>query len=476
MSFKDFVVWILIGLVLFLFGCWAINHYWISLSIIAALAAIVGGLLSVRVVRWYIYWAMARADFFFTEVPEAHFKVVTRFGGHKKTLLNKKDYKLAEEDVLADVEEVDNDGNKKTVQKTVVWKGDIVPLAPGEQAPASLPGGLFFVGWPGIDRVYSTEMKFVKSVSNGVKAYAKPEDSFYAKVDYPYAIVFEDCEDKSNLPLKGYATLLANVTGPGKSLFATANFYETMERLVLPSIRECLKAYSYDNPNDPDDKGTLRNISKDVLDEKIWAVLHEKNPRSPTRKDGSQMSVVDQLREDYGVEIVALRIVNIDPASAELRKLTLIKYLAERQADAAQAVARKEAEETEGRVVEAVARANGMTRKELEEKLKANPKLKGQSAIEGGFKEDFAHARDLLKRDRAGDGLEDIRIGNVDGTQLEPVAGVIGALLGLKQRQGARRKRGSSATSSKDAATKKDAESPPRQRTQQELEDDIKKL
>jgi regulator of protease activity HflC (stomatin/prohibitin superfamily) len=432
MSFKDFVVWVLIGLALFLVGCKAINHYWISTGIAVALAVVIGGLLSVRVVRWYICWAMARVNFIFTEVPEGRFKVVTRFGSHRKTILSKKGYKLSDD-------------------------GDIVALAIGEQATRALPGGLHFVGWPGIDRIYSAKMKFMKSLPNGgVESHDKEtEDTFYAKVDYPYALPFVDCEDINNLPLIGHATLLANVTGAAKSLFQTANFYETMIGLVLPSVRECLKGYGYDELKDKDD-----------LDEIIWEALNEANPDAPE-------GVVKQLLDNYGLQIIALRIVNIDPADAELRELTLTRYKAERQADAAQAVARKEAEETEGRVVEAVARANGLTRKELEEKLKSDPKLKGKSADEGGFKEDFAHARDLLKRDRAGDGLEDIRIGNVDGTPLEPITGVIGALFGLKQRQGSRNKRNSKEGN---VADKKGDKKKPNKRVKDMTEDELDEL
>ena len=108
--------------------------------------------------------------------------------------------------------------------------------------------------------------------------------------------------------------------------------------------------------------------------------------------------------------------------------------------EAATSVAQKEAEETEGRVVEAVAKANGMTRQELEVVLKGDTKRKGQPAIEGGFKEDFANARDVLKRDRAGDGLDDIRVGNVDGTPLEAVTATIASLFGLGKRDGSGRK------------------------------------
>jgi ssDNA-binding Zn-finger/Zn-ribbon topoisomerase 1 len=183
MSFKDFVAWIVISLALFIIVYWIVNYFWIILGIVAVLTAAIG---SIRVVRQYVCWLMARVDFVFTEVPEGRFKVVTRFGGHKKTLLNKEGYKLAEAD------ELDASGNP------VVLKGDIVPLKPGEQAPPTLQGGLFLIGWPGIDRLFATNMKFLKSLSSGsIESHSEElQDTFYAKVDYNYAILFRDCEDK----------------------------------------------------------------------------------------------------------------------------------------------------------------------------------------------------------------------------------------------------------------------------------------
>ncbi len=350
-----------------------------------------------RITSYYAMALMAKYDFVFTNVPESYFKEVVRFGGHRKTLLSKKGYKIDK-------------------------KGDITKLKKGESPETSLPGGLRLIGWPFIDRIYKREMKFLKSLPNGeIKPYDEPNiDKFYARVDYTYALPFVKCEDKNNLPLLGHATLLAHVVNPTKFLFESANFYETMVGLVLPSVRECLNGFAYDE--------TKGKKKKEELSKIIWKELNDPNP------DGSK-SVISQLRDDYGIVIVALRIVNIDP-SEEYRDITLTKWKAEREADAARAVAKKQAEETEGRVIESVARANGITREELEKVLATNPKMKGLPAIDGGLKEDFAHARDLLKRDRAGAGLEDIRVGNVDGTPLEPGIATIAALFGIGKRKG----------------------------------------
>lgn len=330
MKFLDFVACILFSIAVFS-GLGLVYNHPIAAAIIigAVLVSAVLAICSVRVIRWYICWLMAQFDFVYTEVPEGRFKIVTRFGGHRKTLLNKKGHNIAPAD----------DPDKG------ILKGDIVKLESGEEAAESR---LFLIGWPGIDRIFSTKMEFLKSLPNGgVESHDKEsEDTFYAKVDYNYAVPFVDCEDKNNLPLIGYATLLANVTGPEKSLFQTKNFYETMIGLILPSIRECLRGYGYD-----DFQGEGAKVKKDELDEIIWKALEEPNPRGRDGKDGLKMSVKDQLYEDYGVVIINLRIVDIDPADEELRKLTLIRYKAERQADAAQAVRRREALEAAGSII-----------------------------------------------------------------------------------------------------------------------------
>ncbi|MDO8486100.1 MAG: SPFH domain-containing protein [Candidatus Staskawiczbacteria bacterium] len=284
-----------------------INLLIILLAFPLVLAVSIGIVLwMVPITRWYVAAIMAKYDFIFTDVSESYFKEVVRFGGHRKTLLSKSGHKIDE-------------------------KGNIARLSRGESPETSLPGGLRIVGFPFIDRIYKRPMKFLKSLPNGdIKAYdVENVDKFYAKVDYPYALPFVKCEDKNNLPLLGHATLLAHIVNPEKSLFATANFYDTMVGLVLPSVRECLKGFTFDEIKDKDD-----------LDEIIWAELKNPNPNEPK-------GVIGRLRDEYGIVIVALRIVNIDPPE-EYRDITLTKWKAEREADAAEAVARAEAKKAAG--------------------------------------------------------------------------------------------------------------------------------
>src|SRR3989344_2464626 len=272
---------------------------------VAPLATIILALFSP--LRWYVALLLSSYDFVFTTTQEGYFKEVVRFGGHRKTILSKEDHII---DVYGDIVE-STDGLPETI----------------------LPGGLRLVGWPFIDRVLARKMEFLKSLPNGeVKSYdVKDVSEFYAKVDYPYALPFVKCEDKNNLPLLGHATLLAHVLNPTKSLFATANFYDTMVGLVLPSVRECLKVFTFDEIK-----------VKDDLDEIIWAELNATNPDV-----SGDVSVIDKLRDKYGIVIVAFRIVNIDPPT-EYRDITLTKWKAEREADAAEAVATAESRKAAG--------------------------------------------------------------------------------------------------------------------------------
>lgn len=124
--------------------------------------------------------------------------------------------------------------------------------------------------------------------------------------------------------------------------------------------------------------------------------------------------------------------------------------IAERAAEAAKSTAKRDAEETAGRVLKMVARKAGITVKELKDKLKADPKLRGKPASDGGYKEHFEFAEQTVLRDRAGalGELADIRIGGTHGEPLEvPVVLGGGAMpfIGLGQ-GGSKKKGGSSGT------------------------------
>lgn len=139
-----------------------------------------------------------------------------------------------------------------------------------------------------------------------------------------------------------------------------------------------------------------------------------------------------------GTGEVIIRVETVNP-TPELQRAMEAPVVAQYKADAAKDIAKRKAEEIGGQILGTVARSHGMTVQELEADIKAYPEKRGKSIKEGGYAETFTYAEDQVKRDRAIDGLEDIRVGNVDGTPLEPGIATIAAMFGLGKRKGNRR-------------------------------------
>jgi hypothetical protein len=90
-------------------------------------------------------------------------------------------------------------------------------------------------------------------------------------------------------------------------------------------------------------------------------------------------------------------------------------------------------ESSSGRVVREVAKQSGLEVEELEALLRRDPTLRTKPASKGGFKEAFRFAEDMARRGRATrSGIQEIRIGAVDGStmpNLQMVGGAAGFAL-----------------------------------------------
>lgn len=328
----------------------------------------------------------------FTSVKEGTAKIVVRFGAYRETLLAKEGYKIDSDDSIVEL-------TSREEPKYPKWMG-----------------GLRWVSLLkpfGVDRIYATKMVFRKSKDGKIKDYdVEGVEDFLAKVDYPYAVPFVDCEDAHNIPITGHATLVAYMGNIYKSLFVTTDFYGMMAGLVLPAIRECFEGYKF---SELDEKKKKKD-----LDKLLWEYLSDpaKNPQP-----GGSNSVVNELWEKYGIKVVALRVVQLDPPP-DLRETTVAKRKAQIEAD-------RDMEATAGRILKSVAKASGIDVDDLVKKLVADPKLRGVPNAQGGFKEDFDYAKDQVKRDRAGAGLRDVRVGNADGTPLDSITAALTTFIGL---------------------------------------------
>jgi hypothetical protein len=330
--------------------------------------------------RYIIVW-LATHDIFWTKVPEGKFKIIleARDGGYYKTLLCKKGHKL----------DADN---------------RIVQLDPGDEELPTIQ----WIGWPGIRTPYAKTMVFSKSTEQAVVPHNDPNIyAFLADVDYPYALLFDECEDVNNVPLKGYMTLIASIVGPYESNFGTTNFYETMIGLVKPVVRDAIRTnFTFDD----------LKAHKDNLDNIVWAALTLHGPNG-------EPSIVEDLNNLYGVCLKKVKTVNVDPQDEELRKLTLTQYTAERRLAAATAVSKAKGKEVVGPLQESMDLwvadqlgpkpdpANATATARYATKVKA---LKASEA----YKKASQDAKDLLLADGGNLGVSRLEMSGPDGKSL----------------------------------------------------------
>lgn len=361
----------------------------------------------------------------FTYVNEGTAKNIVRFGGYVKTLLVKEDYKLD-------------------------LKGDVVKLESGDITSSKFfgisIGGLRWVSLLkplGIDKIYTRTMKYVKALPDGTFETRSDENTDFVLVaHYQYGLQFDAAEDSKKLPLSGKMTMTVMITNPYKALFKVKNWFDALVSRVLPRVRQYISEHTYDE---------LINSPDVHLDVEVLKMLRAPDP-------GGGASIDSILKEQYGITLVALETVNIDPP-AEYRNTTLKKWVAQQDAEV-------EAEESGGaltlmveRQIEAMSKHHTLT---TEDKIVIRKEC-----------------MNILLRNRAGKsgGLKDIRIANADGSSfatgsIASIVGAVAAAFASKESTGGG---GSTGSSSERKGDKNQGGSFGENYTQEELEKELKR-
>ena len=388
----------------------------------------------------FLYWLVGG----FTVVKEGTVKIIVRFGRFRKSLMVKKGYHIREDN-------------------------QIVPLEPGKEEPeffGGLLGGLRIVGIPFVDRVFTKDLKWVKSLPEG-----KLEDRFESNVDflladvhYQYGLRFKDAEDKDLLHLSGNMTLTASIVNPYKAQFAVKNWFDAIVNRVLPSVREYISNHTYEE---------IVNNKPDInLDEIVMKKLRE--PGKELDKDGKPTpSIVDELENLYGIKIHALETVNIDPDES-YRKATLAKWQATRDADAE--LVKQEigvlsfAAETSGREIAMISKWLGITVDVLQKELRDAIAADNSHGFENWLKKYPVVVRNWNLIQQKQLGVKPNLFGNADGSPLDPVTATIASLISLA-------KEATKDVKSTDGSTKSSKEGSRRKKpedmTDEELDDEL---
>jgi len=311
----------------------------------------------------------------YTVVAEGTAKQVVRFGEYRKTLFVKKGYKLDENcELIPD-----------TSYKTF-WQ--------------KLLGGARWVSWLkplGIDKIYNQIENFPDENLNGIKT-----NFILTGTQFQYGLEFTKMEDNNMLPLSGKITMTVVVTNPYKAVFLIKNWFDALVLRILPFVRQYISEHTYEQ---------ILNDHEVRLDADIFLLLNQSG-------NNGEPSTFSVLKDQYGITLLALETVNIDPPP-EYRKVTLKEWQAKQNVKVAKQNKEVEVEETSGALEIMIKNQIEAMEKNCDCKLSKQEKLQiRQECI------------NILLRDRAAKNGEfsDIRVGNADGTSF--VGGSIAEIIG----------------------------------------------
>ena len=335
------------------------------------------------------------AVFKFTFVKEGTAKIVLKFGAFDKVLLAKTGYAM------------DADGN----------------IGPGEQELGlfELLGGLRFVGIRFIHTIYKRDFTWVKSLPDGVMQDRSEADVDFilASVDYQYGLRITKAESKDLLDLNAQITLTARVVNPYKALFAVKDWFDAVVVRIAPAVREYISNHTYEE---------IISDPKSQLDRDVIKQLRLKG------EDGSY-SIIDKLRDFYGIEVLALETVNIDPDET-YRKATLEKWQAERDAEAELVKQRvgalSFASETSGREISMISQWLGTPVADLQTELRAAITADPDHGFEKWLSKYPVASRNWNLIQQKVLGVRPTLVGDASGGQLDPLVQLLAIYQSLK--------------------------------------------
>lgn len=356
--------------------------------LLAAFTGIVGGVIGIIVVPMIafivLYFVWAPNDVFGTFPEEGYATVIVRGLGFRKLFLKKKGFGF------------NND-----------W--DVVPIEYATTRPREFLGMFLFL-WP-FERLYVYKQKWVKYTEKE-KPVEKEEVLRGALLKtYVYFIGLSGAEDSINMPIDIGMAVEMVIVNPYKALFQMQNWYRGISNFIQGEIRNEVRKQNYSE---------LIAKGERSLD----YILIEKLE-----------TLVSLVKDQYGVEISKIKIVQISPADKELVKASTRKAVAEFEKQAikveADAQSYKRSTETMGPIIDMLVSRTGLTLEQIQKETKDNPKEfseKYGQIIQDGI--------ELVKTQIAGDKSKYIKIdtsGN-NGEGGNPLLDLIATFMAMSEK------------------------------------------
>jgi len=240
----------------------------IILVILLGIVGLIIGMVLVPVIFiavLYLVWAPN--DVFGTFPEEGYSLIIVRGLGFRKVLLKKEGFGLNN-----------------------TW--DVVPENQSTKKEKEFFGMFFFL-WP-LERIYVYRQKWTK-YTEGEKSIEKEEVLRGALLkSYTYSISLSKAEDASRMPIDIIMAVEMMISNPYKALFSMQNWYGGVSNFIRGEIRDEIQRISYSQMI-----GANAIPLDRILEQKL-------------------MNLIGLIKDQYGVEVLKVKTVQIAPSDKEL--------------------------------------------------------------------------------------------------------------------------------------------------------------
>jgi len=288
---------------------------------IAFVGFLAGGFGLYYLTAWIVR-QLAERNLFFTIADEGTAKAVIINGKFDRFIMSFMGRKFTNEVVE---EEVEEDGEKRT-KKDIATRWDISEADDVEERKVALPfmRGIQWIGVPPFNDIHQYKFTWssLEEVPNEKGELVKRPVQSSKRIDYVlvqsdiYVTRLEEAECKDKIPLNGNIIFAAKVVNPYKALYRIERWLEAVENLLTARMREYFGAHHYEE---------LIELASNIAGDDSSELMEQ------------FQSLIDFVKDKYGVLISSIRISTIDPGSAlaeEFIRATTKVYVAEQQAAA----------------------------------------------------------------------------------------------------------------------------------------------
>lgn len=259
-----------------------------------------------------VVWLLASRDIFFTLVREGTAKAILRWKRFSRLTMSYRGHEL------------DNDWN--VVSTTA-------PAAPTQKRWFRWMSGLQWVGIPFMNSVHSYRFKWTSYEEEKTVQKEEVIDFVLVQDDVYYSFV-DEAETKGMVPVNVALLLTLRVVNPYKALFRVQHWLEATQNRLKPAFRSFVALKEFEE----------LTKQKEAIEDELNSFLQGTN-------------VDEFIRDNYGIELVAVEIVRIDAAgewAAKFSEAATKKWLAEKEKQQIETLADAEVERL-GRVYGKVA-------------------------------------------------------------------------------------------------------------------------